>query len=663
MPRVDVRWSATVAVVFTVMCARVGVGAEPARPYCLLDELVKSDTPCIRSYFWKDAANDALSRAFADDLMRYGMNGIQNLSTPRGGRWFPKGFQPSLVGCRVRYVYLDKDGKKQTRWHHYGDPYDPKNLDALVDVTRRRIEDHGETLFRPGGRYLMITGDESDLGYSKTVFRQISAPRDAAWREYVRRAYGDAAPGTDTNKDGRTYNAESLHQVDAWDKVPVPQVDERFDQPLLWELYWQFRSDFYYQFFRRAEKKANEQGLPVVFGFSGHGSIMYPGAVSVAGSNYYRQATVDRLFTQEAVHADWPPNQALGFAAPDRLSRKHRKPMLAWSWFWNVFRSRDTYVHSRPYIDRTFAQIFGHEVHMLLHWVYSPLLIRTVPDMQRVAFWHHWFQKHWGFIKTSHPAQPEVALLYPVHTSNFYRFYRYPKKDYTWAVQALLDLQVPFTVLTEEEVEREGVGAYKVLMVLSAERVSRATAKAIGDYIGRGGTVLADSDSMTVDVAGKRLGILEKHFGVRLTKKYKTWSACSVQSRAEEEWIDACAKGTITPPPAKTLRTFSRTALQIRCHPRRSSETSTHRSASATPAKAKISAMSASPATIQDSEVSVCRASERPVTSTITPSASPWRYGTRQSRRPKTMEPTYRKALVRIIANGAPCVPSQGIST
>ena len=40
-------------------------GAAQERPYSLLDELLKSDTPCIRSYWWKDAANDELSRAFA----------------------------------------------------------------------------------------------------------------------------------------------------------------------------------------------------------------------------------------------------------------------------------------------------------------------------------------------------------------------------------------------------------------------------------------------------------------------------------------------------------------------------------------------------------------------------------------------------------------------
>jgi len=244
---------------------------------------------------------------------------------------------------------------------------------------------------------------------------------------------------------------------------------------------------------------------------------------------------------------------ALAYAPLDRLSQKYRKPVFGWSWFWPLIREQDGlggYRHEE--VDRAFAQIFSHEVHALLYWVYNVSFLRNQPHMKTIAFWHHWFQKHWPFLKASHPAKPQVALLKPLTTGRFYGSYQYPKQDYGWTVQALLDLQVPFTVLTEEEIRRSGVGDYKVLLVVSAERVPRDVTKAIETYLDRGGMVYTDCDSFAMDEAGRPADVLARRFGVRLKRKHKTWFLASKLSLAEEAWCQAVREGKSATCPSET---------------------------------------------------------------------------------------------------------------
>lgn len=525
--------------------------AESATDYSLLDELLKLDTPPVLDYGVLGEANEELLAAVVEDHKRCGFNGIQK-GFYYGDRLPFATLLTVYGGFRVPHYFLGRNGKKTTRWVHFGDLHAPENIDSTVAYIRKCIGEHA--VCKLGGRYVAITGDEVDLNYGKIRLTQVSKYRDAAWREYVKARYGDDSPTEDTNGDGRTHASESARPAKTWEDVPVPRFGDRFREPYVWLAFRDFLCDSFYDFFRRVEDRVNAAGVPFVFGMSGHGSIMWPsGPANMGGGNYWLQATRDRIFTQEACHVRWPWQMALAYAPLDRLSQKYRKPVFGWSWFWPLIREEDGiggYRHEE--VERAFAQIFSHEVHGLLYWVYNVGFLRNQPHMQTIAFWHHWFQKHWPFLKASHPAKPQVALLKPLTTGRFYASYRYPKQDYGWTVQALLDLQIPFTVITEEEVRRFGVGDYKVLLVVSAERVPRNVSKAIEAYLDRGGMVFTDCDSLAMDEAGRPADVLTRRFGARLTRKHKTWFLSSKLSLAEEAWCQAMREGKPATCPSKT---------------------------------------------------------------------------------------------------------------
>jgi len=524
---------------------------ESARDYSLLDELIKLDTPPVLDYGVLGEANEELLQAVVEDHKRCGFNGIQK-GFYYGDRLPFATLLTVYGGYRVPHYYLDRKGKKATRWVHFGDLHAPQNVDSTVAYIRKCVDE--QALCKLGGRYVAITGDEVDLHYSKIRLTQVSEHRDAAWREYLQAHFGDDLPTEDTNRDGRTYANESVQSAQTWEEARVPRFEDRFREPYVWLAFRDFFCDSFYDFFRRVEDRVNAEGVPFVFGMSGHASIMWPsGPANMGGANYWLQATRDRIFTQEACHVRWPWLMALAYAPLDRLSQKYRKPVFGWSWFWPLIREEDGIGGYRPEeVERAFAQIFGHEVHGLLYWVYNVSFLRNQPHMQTIAFWHHWFRKHWAFLKASHPPKPQVALLKPLTTGRFYGNYQYPKQDYGWTVQALLDLQVPFTVITEEEVRRFGVGDYKALLVVSAERVPRDVSKAIEAYLDRGGMVFADCDSFAMDEAGRPADLLARRFGVRLARKHKTWFLSGKLSLEEEAWCQAMKGGQPAVCPPKT---------------------------------------------------------------------------------------------------------------
>jgi len=60
---------------------------------------------------------------------------------------------------------------------------------------------------------------------------------------------------------------------------------------------------------------------------------MWPGGCGAAGgSDYWLQATKDRILGNENTNAHWPFQMALIYSATARFSQEYQKPVLGWSW-------------------------------------------------------------------------------------------------------------------------------------------------------------------------------------------------------------------------------------------------------------------------------------------------------------------------------------------
>ena len=192
-------------------------------------------------------------------------------------------------------------------------------------------------------------------------------------------------------------------------------------------------------------------------------------------------------------------------------------------------------------MDRALARMIGHNVDGTHHWLYSPRYRgRDRKQRLQIAYWQNFLKSHYSnILSKSEPVTPEIALLMPDTTGYYYRYFQYPKQDFAWTADAFQQLQYPYHLLTEEEVElgETKLSDYKALYVVGSEWSTPAIRKRIEQFIGNGGVVFANVDSLTLDVSsGKRIDFLKSHFGVDLKRKHKNGFYPSTQSAEEAVW-------------------------------------------------------------------------------------------------------------------------------
>ena len=202
-------------------------------------------------------------------------------------------------------------------------------------------------------------------------------------------------------------------------------------------------------------------------------------------------------------------------------------------------------MYSGPYDNgRALARMMGHRVDGIHHWLYSPIYRgRDRRQREQLAYWHNFLARHYGaFLARSEPCGARVALLMPDYTGYFYRMFHYPKMDWAYTAQGLAEAQVPFEIVTEEELELDpgALAPYKVLYVIGSEWTTPTIRRRIGEFLARGGHVCANVDSLALDIpTGRRTDFLEKTFGVRIVRKHKNSFLPSAQTPEEEAWAAA----------------------------------------------------------------------------------------------------------------------------
>lgn len=381
--------------------------------------------------------------------------------------------------------------------------------------------------------------------------------------------FQDEAPDQDTNQDGRTYNSFTGERLTNWDDVePIhlsldwaaaawnkdgtakfsarPEIDGAlFAQPGRYKLWIDFHRYFTIEFFRRINEDASQNmqqlgdsGRITCYPFVQH-FIIWPGMnYRYAMSHYWYH----RLSPVVNVEHCWPESPAMNvnYASTDRLAPRWQNTVMGWVWFFFGREGADMY--NGPHdIDRALARIMGHAVDGTHHWLYSPIYRgRDQSQRLQIAYWQNFLASHYQtFLARSAPPQPEVAVLMPDWTGYFYRAFQYPKQDWAYTIEALQNLQFPYHVITEEELElHEGtLQDYKVLYVIGSEWSTPTIRKRISDFLDSGGVVFANVDSLTLDIpTGQRIDYLEQTFGVKIEHKYKNCFYPTTQSVAEAEW-------------------------------------------------------------------------------------------------------------------------------
>ncbi|OPZ30243.1 MAG: hypothetical protein BWZ02_00851 [Lentisphaerae bacterium ADurb.BinA184] len=467
---------------------------------------------------------------------------------------------------------LQFDGKEGSRQREAcGSFFDAANYQAGVAAITGMGHFYGHHLFTVGDHRLTCSWDE--VGLRTRAQMDYRDPMRAEFRAFVKDVwFGDASPGEDSNRDGRTYNALTGQSLKSWDEVepvqvsldwtapgydPVkkdgtrifsamPETDTvMYREPGRYKLLIDFHRYYTFEFFRRINEEAsqavNRLGSPgrvSCYPFTQH-FIIWPGANQRHGNSFY---WYHRLSPVVNVEHCWPeaPVMNLNYAITDRLAPRHRNTVMGWIWFYFGQEGHDQY--NGPHdMDRALARMMGHTVDGTHHWLYSPRY-RSRDQKQRlqIAYWQNFFKAHYaGFLAKSAPVRPQIALLMPDTTGYFYRYFQYPKQDFGWTAEALQNLQYPWHLLTEEEIElgETKLGDYKALYVVGSEWSTPTIRQRIAEFIAGGGVVFANVDSLTLDVAtGKRIDFLEKHFGVKIARKHKNAFYPSTQTAEEAVW-------------------------------------------------------------------------------------------------------------------------------
>ena len=464
---------------------------------------------------------------------------------------------------------LQFDGKEGSKQREAcGSFFEAGNYAAGVNAIFGMGHFYGNHLFTVKDHRITCSWDE--VGLRTRAQMDYREPMPAEFRRFLKEVwFGDATPADDTNQDGRTYNAFTGQTVKTWDEVqPVqvslnwatpgwnkdgtaafsalPDVDTvMYREPGRYKLLIDFHRYYTFEFFRRinddATKKMNEAGTPgrvSCYPFTQH-FIVWPGANQRHGNSFY---WYHRLSPVVNVEHCWPeaPVMNLNYAITDRLAPRHQNLVMGWIWFYFGQEGWDMY--NGPHdMERALARLVGHNVDGTHHWLYTPRYRgRDQAQRRQIAYWQNFLKAHYaGFLAKSAPVAPKVALLMPDWTGYFYRYFQYPKQDFGWTADAFQNLQYPYHLLTEEELElgETKLSDYQVLYVVGSEWSTPTIRARIAEYIRGGGTVFANVDSLTLDLpTGKRGDFLAQQFGVQLARKHKNAFYPSTQTAEEALW-------------------------------------------------------------------------------------------------------------------------------
>jgi len=502
--------------------------------------------------------NPEFERAVLEDWRRMGYNCAYkgNVWTFRSGRWLKK---QGMLGAIDQTLWaargpapLHYDGTEARRRNEAcGSFFAKENFDAGVTLLANYVNNYGDPdMFRVGGAYITSSWDEVGLRTRRTIDYRPEAV--AEYRRFLRSVwFRDASPQRDTNRDGRTYNQFTGERLSEWDQVEPPvlspryyqnpqPVDEKWKRPGATKLWTDFHRFYTFEFFRRINAQVRRtsgkwvQCYPFPQAF-----IVWPGINAFFGMSSYWNSRQNMIITVEQC---WPdhPAMALAYAHSDRLARQNQNVVMGWSWFWFADEARDMYDGPGD-LERALARMMGHRVDGIHHWLYSPQYRGRLQEQRlQLAYWHNFLAAHYAtFLARSAPPDPEVALLAPDYTGYFYRIYQYPKMDYAYTAGALIEAQIPFEIVSEEEIEldRNALKPYKAVYVVSSQWTTPTIRRRLAEFIERGGYVFADTDSLSLDVpTAGRNDFLEKQFGVRILRKHKNPFFPSALTPQEESW-------------------------------------------------------------------------------------------------------------------------------
>jgi len=502
--------------------------------------------------------NLAFEAAVLEDWRRMGYNAAYkgHAFTYRVGRWLKKhgmlGAVDQTLWNATQEGATHYDGTTAPRPREAcGSFFAKANHDEGVRTLVSFVTNYGDLdMVKIGNTYITCSWDEVGMRTRRHI--DYRAEAIAEYRRYLRDIwFRDESPGRDSNRDGRTYNGFTGEKLESWEAVKPPilsprfyqnpqPVDEKWRRTGAYKLWMDFHRYYTFEFFRRINADASAKaGKEVECYPFPQAFIVWPGMNCFWGMGLYWNARVNPIITNEQC---WPdsPAMAINYAQTDRLARRYLNPIIGWSWFWFADEARDFY--DRPGdVERALARMMGHRVDGIHHWLYSPQY-RGRHRMQRrqLAYWHNFLAKHYrSFLADSAPPVPEVALLVPDYTGYFYRMYTHPKVDYAYTAEALLEAQIPFEIVAEEEIELQpdALKPYKALYVVASEWTTPTIRKRIREFIEDGGLVFLSGDSLSLDIPmGERTDFLPETFGIRLQHKFKNPFYPSTQTPEEESW-------------------------------------------------------------------------------------------------------------------------------
>ena len=507
--------------------------------------------------------NLEFEKATLEDWRRMGYNCSYkgHAFTYRCGRWLKK---HGLLGAIDQTAWgvrgpapLSFDGKEGRRQPEAcGSFFVTQNYDAGVTTLVNFATNYGERdLLKVGGVYITSSWDEVGIRTRRTIDYRPEAV--AEYRKYLQDVwFQDASPAEDTKGDGRTYAAFTGERLEAWDQVRPPRLsprfysspqpgDEKWTRPGAFKLWLDFHRYYTCEFFRRINEDASRrlgEGRRIECYPFPQAFIIWPGADVHYGLSQYWNCRLNPIVNVEQC---WPesPATALNYVLIDRLARKFKNLVMGWSWFYFGKEAHDLY--DGPFDNgRALARMMGHRIDGIHHWLYSPIYRgRDRRQRKQLAYWHNVLAHHYAsFLSTSAPPPAQVALLMPDYTGYFYRNFMYPKMGWAYTADALQQAQLPYEIVTEEELELDPdtLGQFKVLYVVGSEWTTPTIRRRIRAFLDGGGTVYANVDSLSLDIpSARRTDFTEKTFGVRIARKHKNSFLPSTQDAAEEAWAAA----------------------------------------------------------------------------------------------------------------------------
>lgn len=456
------------------------------------------------------------------------------------------------------------------------------NYDGGVETLRRFAANHGEQdMFKVGNTYITCSWDE--IGMRERRSPDYRAESIAEYINFLRDVwFQDKSPAEDSNGDGRTYNGFTGENLRYWWEVRPPvlsqnfhttpqPVDEQWTRPGAYKLWLDYHRYYTFEYFRRVSQEASEKlsaersnealKHAILAGGTAPDSLkkdsatrvdcypfpqaflIWPGIDAFWGYGVYWNHRQNAIINVEQC---WPehPAMAVNYAMTDHLARKHKNLIMGWSWFYPRQFGCGQLYDGPGDIERALARMMGHTVDGITHWLYAEEYRGTeegpLRQRRQLAYWHNFLRTHYAtFLAKSSPVQPEVALLLPDYTGYFYQQYQYPKFDYTWTAVALHAAQIPFAIVTEEELELEpdALKPFKAVYVIGSEWSTPTLRQKFADYVAAGGVLCANVDSLALDITtGNRTDFLEKVCGVKLTHKYKAPFQPSMQTAEERAW-------------------------------------------------------------------------------------------------------------------------------